>query len=289
LVLITLVAAALVSAANPPCELTDAHGKPFPVCFDPGNGFELEGGLLQRNATAVAATPRFSTALVLRTERASRDREGSNWFNLHRILETDLQTDPSQRLLGVTVYEGTYRRHVEEGFVLVPVNPPLRLPFPFDVAVQLRALTYERRIWEGRGYTLEVARAALLFDPIRSVDGHARLSFGPSLSYTIRNNGTSLEHELSPFSSVQADLVFESDDGWWNLRFSGVAGWVFVPAGPGRARGRGEVHLERVLVAVNDQPLYATLVASGAFADAGVPMRSEFTMEAGLMVRPWGR
>jgi hypothetical protein len=276
-------------AEEPDCTVVDERGRSFPVCFDPGNGLLLGVSLVQRDGVAFAPAASFSTGLLLRTRRTSRRREDALWFYEHRLLGATAQPAAEHRALRVTAYEGNFRRHLREGFVLIPTAQPIRLPFPFDFAINVSAGRYERRVWEGPGATLEVARAAVLLDPIRSETGRARLSFGPALSYTLRLDGVELVQEISPLTSGLVDLGYESEDGWWSLRLAGYGGWVFMPGrGEGRFRARGEATAQRILVALNDQPVHLDVSVAGVLADAGVQRRTEWIVSVGLVMRAFG-
>jgi hypothetical protein len=286
--LLGLLAAAPTDDA--PCEARDERGRPFQTCFDPGAGLALGVDVTQPGAVTLSPTLGLSGGILLRSERESRSRQGSYWFNEHRLLATRAWPGQGFQRLLLTAYGGTYRRHLAEGFVLIPTSRPTRLPFPFDVAIGLDAGRYERRVYEGRGYTLETVRAAFLLDPLRSDQARARLSFGPALSHQLRSDGVSLQHELSPFTSAQAELGLESEDGWWVVRLTGLAGWVFVPGQPeGLFRARGEATVERLILAIEDQPLYLAVNGTGSLHDAGVQRRSEWTASVGLVLRAFGR
>lgn len=287
----TLLLALLTTAPvdESPCEARDDSGRLFKTCFDPGVGLALGLDLTQPGGEGLSPALGLSGGILLRTARESRSRQGSYWFNEHRLLAT--RAWPAARLqrLLVTTYQGTFRRHLAEGFILVPTAHPTRLPFPFDLSVGLDAGRYERRVPEGRGYTLETVRAAFLLDPLRSDQARARLAFGPSVSHEIRYDGATLEHELSPFTTGQVDLGLESEDGWWVVRLTGLAGWVFIPGRESSLfRARGEASVERLIAAFNDQPLYLSLGATGSFHDAGVQRRTEWLASVGLVLRAFG-
>jgi hypothetical protein len=54
-----------------------------------------------------------------------------------------------------------------------------------------------------------------------------------------------------------------------------------------RFRTREEVALERLLIAVNDQPVWLRLSATHAHADAGVARVDEWSASLGFTVRVW--
>jgi hypothetical protein len=274
--------AAAVSPQVDECIMETDAGDRFPVCFDPGNALLLGTGLQVRGGVAL---PTFQAGVLLRTERTSRSK-GLLWFNTHRILVTEATPGTARRGLTTTLYEGTFRRHLEEGFILIPTSRPLRVPFPFDVTLAVRAGHLERRVWEGPGLTLETGRAALLLDPVRSASGRLWLGFGPSASHSLRRmpDGT-LEQEISPFTSGVLETGYETVDGWWTVRASALAGWINSLKGDRRFRARADASIERILFALNDQPLWLQLHGSYAYKDVGLARQTEWTAGARLLVR----
>ncbi|MBI3185562.1 MAG: hypothetical protein HYZ28_25770 [Myxococcales bacterium] len=267
------------------CVEEDEQGRQFLVCFDPGNGIELGLSAAERGGL----TPALDAGLLLRTERESVSKEGTLWFNEHRILSARAEPSEDRPLLEATLYQGVFRRHIAEGFILVPTPRPIRLPFPFDIAIAVTAGRYERRPFEGAGFTLETARAALLLDPVRSPTRRVHLSFGPAISHAVRYDGQEAAHELSPLTSGMVDLGLETEDGWWTLRLTGLAGWVFAPGAEGFFRARADAKVERLVLAVNDHPVSATARVSAALADAGVGRNTEWAASLGLTLRLFGR
>jgi hypothetical protein len=275
---------ALVVALADPC-FGDAGGRPFRTCFDPGRGLELYTG---GSARSLGGGLDAGLGLRLRGERDSKSKAGTSWLLAHRLLAFDARWAPAERHLGLTAYEGIARRHVDEGSLLLPTTPPIRLPFPFDLGLYGRAAQYERRVEDGPGWTLETARLAVLLDPLRSSSGRFHLGFGPSLAHLLRHDGSELHHELTPLTALQVVVSAESEDGLWVFRASGHAGWTFDPgAFPSGAtfRARGELMLERVLVALNDQPVSLQLKAGGAYRDAGALAQSEWSVGGAVKVQ----
>ncbi|NTX59369.1 hypothetical protein HUA74_01720 [Myxococcus sp. CA051A] len=263
-----------------PCLPTDSRGEPFPTCFDPGDGWVVGTGATVRDGVGALT---LHSSVRIRTGSTSRSK-GTPWFTNHRLLGVDLW-DGERRGWGFTAYDGLLRRHLEEGFILIPTARPVRIPFPFDVTVALRAAHLERREWEGPGWTLETGRMGLLVDPLRSETGRAWLGFGPVASHTLRRAGDTTEHALSPFTSLMFDLGLESEDGLWALRASGLAGWTLGLEGGTDFRARADASLERVFLAVADQPVALRLSGGYVVGDAGLSRRDEWTLGAGLVVR----
>ena len=274
--------AAVASPRAEECVMETDAGDRFPVCFDPGNALLLGTGLQVRGGVAL---PTLQAGILLRTERTSRSK-GLLWFNTHRILVTEATPGTARRGLTTTIYEGTFRRHLEEGFILIPTSRPLRVPFPFDVTLAARAGHLERRVWEGPGLTVETGRAALLLDPVRSASGRLWLGFGPAASHSLRRmpDGT-LEHEISPFTTGVLETGYETADGWWTARASGLAGWITSLEGDRRFRARADASIERILFALNDQPLWLQLYGAYVYKDVGLARQTEWTAGARLLVR----
>jgi hypothetical protein len=264
-----------------PCTSLDEAGAAFAICFDPGNGLLVGAGQLVQ---AGEAGPELQAGFLLRSTRTSSTK-GTPWFNTHRILDTHARGGTARRSLTTTLYDGTLRRHLEDGFILIPTARPVRIPFPFDLALALRVGHLERRVWEGPGWTLETGRAALLLDPLRSPTGRVWLGVGPAAGHILRRTREGTVHELTPFTSALIDAGYETEDGAWTLRARALAGWTFGFDGVTRFRARAEAGVERLLVAVNDQPVWLKLSAERAHEDAGTARRSEWTLGAGLVLR----
>lgn len=266
------------------CEGRTDGGETFPTCFDPGTGFVLGSSLrVQDDAAAVA----LRTGFLVRTERSSGSKTDSLWLNSHRLLMTEAWGG-ARRGLTFTGYDGLLRRHVEEGALLVSIGRPRRIPFPFDVALAARAAHLERRVWEGPGWTLETGRVGLLLDPLRTNTPWGWLAVGPSASHALRHDRDGTRQEVSPFTSLLLDSGWETRDGRWALRATGLAGWSFDFDGEAHFRARGEVALEHVVLAVNDAPVFLRLTATGVRSDAGLFRRDEGLLGVGLAVRPFG-
>ncbi|MCP3098961.1 hypothetical protein LZ198_08735 [Myxococcus sp. K15C18031901] len=268
-------------APEQPCLARDARGDTFPICFDPGDGVVVGVGTRMSQGSPALS---LRAGVHLRTGRTSQSK-ATPWYNNHRLAGVEAWGG-EQRGFTVTAYDGLLRRHLEEGFILVPTARPVRIPFPFDVSLALRAGHLERRPWEGRGWTLETGRVGLLVDPLRAASGRVWLALGPVASHTLRYSPQGTEHALSPFTSLMFDLGLETEDGLWALRASGLAGWNRdVEGGTLDFRARSDASLERVLIAVQDQPVAVRLAGSYVGGDAGLQRRDEWTLGVGLSVR----
>jgi hypothetical protein len=111
------------------------------------------------------------------------------------------------------------------------------------------------------------------------------LGLGPAASHVLRRTPDGLVHELTPFTSLMLDAGYETENGWWALRASGLAGWSYALDGETRFRARAEGSIERLLVAFNDQPVWLRVSASYVRGDAGVARETEWNAGVGLVVR----
>jgi hypothetical protein len=280
--LIPLVISALLASADP-CQGAEADGHRFAKCFDPWAGLELGGGVLV-DGSGVSGSAH--AGLRLRGERESRSKAESTWLTLHHFASTELRPSNGELAISVLGYSGFFRRHVREGVLLLPVTPPIRIPFPLDIGLYGEALRYERRRSEGSDWAFEPLRLSLLFDPVRSAASRFHLGLGFTAAYRMRQVSSVLEHEFTPFTAATIFFSFESLEGLWLARGTLSGGWSLLASDTTLfLRARGEIELSRVLFAINDQPLSIYLKASGAFRDAGARASSEWTASAGLQLR----
>jgi hypothetical protein len=264
------LALVLAAQASDPCVATDGAGRSFPVCFDPGNRVELSVG-----GVAGADEPARGGALELgaawRWRRDTRGAAGLEWLadqtlGEGRALFTNGDGDP--RAAEALLWRGTFVRHRESPFVLVPGPRPLRLPFPFDVGLLVEV---GGAAWDAARrdeLRLAPARSALLLD----VAGHGavrRLAFGPEVSWGVRlaRHGETV-HDVVPFTGGVLDLRAESRDGLGLLALTVRGGSAIAIPGGSEAWIAASLSVERVLVAVNDRPV-AVYLAGAARGGAG--------------------
>lgn len=261
-----LLALALAAAAAEPCRATDALGRSFPVCFDPGNRVELSAaGAGGGREPAVGGA--LDLGAALRWRRDLRAPDGRlEWmldqsFAEARALFAGGATEPvAARAL---LWRGTFLRHREQPFLFVPGPRPRRLPFPFDVGLLVEVGGAEWEKDRPRDVRALPLRSALLLD----VAGHGRvrrLSFGPEVAWgvhVVEHRATI--HELVPFTGGALDVRLESASGLLVLGAT-VHGGSLVSV-PGGSEGfvEGRLDLERTVVAVNDRPLALFVAALG--------------------------
>lgn len=190
--------------------------------------------------------------------------------------------------LSLLGYSGVFRRHVREGSLLLPFNPPVTIPFPLDMTFTADVLKYERRVADGNGsdWSLEPVRLSFLLDPVRSPLSRLHLGLGVTAAWRLLSNDAVISHEVTPLTAATVFFDFESEDGLWLARGTLSGGFTFIAPNPVLTlRARGEVELSRVVFALNDQPLSIYLRGSGAWRDAGARGTSEWSAQVGLQLR----
>src|SRR4051812_33276973 len=138
--LLTLLAAHRLGISDDPCRAISDEGRPFLTCFDAGKGVELGvlGGL-----DGLDASSTLSASVRIRGVRDSRSKQGTVWFNDHRAARLELRPAERDRAFFATAYEGVFRRHVDEGYLLLPTRPPVKLPFPFDIGLAVSVARFD--------------------------------------------------------------------------------------------------------------------------------------------------
>lgn len=261
-----LLALALAAQAGDPCVATDARGRTFRVCFDPGNGLDLSaGGAWGQEEPVLGGAADLRAGLRWRRDLRSRSGE-LEWlrdmaFGEARALLDSGEAEP--RAARALLWCGVFVRHRASPFLLIPGPRPLRLPFPFDVGIlaEVGGAAWERP--RPRDVELVPIRAALLLD----LGGHGvlrRLAFGPEVAWTVhasREEETS--HGIVPFTAGAVDARLESRDGLSSLGLAVRGGSALSVPGGAEAFVDATLAVERVVVAVNDRPL--ALFAEGTW------------------------
>ncbi|MFO0581743.1 MAG: hypothetical protein U0229_05695 [Anaeromyxobacter sp.] len=277
LALAALLVAAPPAAADDPCRVTDARGRTFPVCFDPGSRLELAGGGGSGDAGAWA----LRAAARWRTD--ARSPAGAlEWLRDQTFLALGLSAGGSPRApwaggprldaASAVAWSGTFVRRRTSPFLLVPGPSPLRIPFPFDVGLRADA---GAAAWEAtRPDRLRVVplRAALLLD-VGSLLGLRRAAFGPEAAWEADlERGRHPVNRAVPFTGGVASIRAESRDGLLAAEVDARAGSALRVDGRGKAGAylRASASAEWTVLAVNDRPL--ALFVEGS-ADRGAPGR----------------
>jgi hypothetical protein len=252
---------AALAAAGDPCVVTDDVGRSFFACFDPGN--RLEGSAAWRGASG---GPSAGGALDLATAfRWRSDRAGPGgsveWLRDQAFLDGGALVSAG-RVIGaeLVAWRGVFVRHLAEPFIFLPGPRPTRLRFPFDVGVAVEAGGVRWDRTRERLLDVEVLRSTLLLDLVRLGLPLRRAAFGPELSYGLGvERALHPVHRMVPFTGGAIDLRAETADGLWVASLGARAGAVLRVPGGWQGYAEGTLLVERVLLAVNDEPVAAFL------------------------------
>lgn len=261
-----LLALALAAQAGEPCLATDALGRTFAACFDPGNRLELSAAGAGGGREPLAGGA-LELAAAYRWRRDVRAPDGRlEWmldqaFVDGRVLFAGGAGDP--RAVRGTVWRGTFLRHRQEPFLFVPGPRPRRLPFPFDIGLLVEVGGADWDAARPRDVRVLPLRSALLLD----LAGHGvlrRLAFGPEVAWGVhvRDSGGAV-HQIVPFTAGVVDARAESANGLTALSVTVHAGSLVAVPGGAEAFVEGRLELERTVAAVNDRPVALFVGAGG--------------------------
>lgn len=250
-----------------PCKRIDQRGATFATCFDPGNRLYLSG-----------SNDGLGAGIQVRSLIAT-DEPGTAWRLEHAFLRA---TSTTARYRGAA-YEGRFLRHSREGYLLLPTNPPSRLPVPFDVGLEASVGRIEGA-WSEAQIRVNAVRGALLADFARSETFRRRASIGAVARWDIvadRREKKLTEQIVAPFTIAALGLYAESQDGLTLASLQGEAGYARSgPQGWSR-RLAAEVTLERIVMSFNDLPL--SVYASGRYDNPGNGLRGEIGLRFALV------
>ena len=255
------------SARAESCTGISSAGERFAQCFDLGNRLSITAG-----------TTGFGGSIAIRHDIHFDDEPDLVWKMQHTLLQAR-HAGFSDRFTGL-VYGGRYLRHARDGHIMLPFgNPPQKVFLPFDIGALIEVGSLRWR--PGSTAMLGVIKTAALVDISRSRDFRQRFAFGPVASWDVelsRSPVSAVEHDVSPFSSLLADLHLESANGLTVGDFRAEAGLVWHSfKGAWVMQSRAEASLERIVLAINDRPI-------ALFADVRYESASAETI-AGLGVR----
>jgi hypothetical protein len=264
------------------------EGHPFRVRFDPASRIWLGMSYaLGRGADgAWAHLPEVDLGLSYRGRYASGVGRGRIvWQVDHRVL-AGWVTPFSRPIAGVpgldaAAYATSLLRHDELPSVVLPLSPPVGVPFPFDIGFEGEVGRVSippsppARVGGGEAPVVRtgVLRASVVLDPWRSGEPGRSLELGIGARYDVdaypaagsgggggaSAGGTAVVHRVAPMTAGSLRLRAQSDDGLWALDCRGD----FVPHWTSEDRWRVMVlsaaHAERTLAAINDEPIVAVL------------------------------
>ncbi len=304
-------AAALASASparaettEPPDYLTDApSGHRYRVRFDPGSRIWLgfSGVTTRGRSGAVTGAPELDAGLAFRTLHDSgAGHERVTWQVDHRVLAGWVQ--PLRGVAGpppldATVYGLSMLRHDESPSIVMPTSPPVGIPFPFDVGFEtdIGRVTIPAYMPPVPGSDassrahLGVIRAALVLDPWRSGRPGTSFEIGIGARYDLDvgltpNAATRpLTHRVAPGTASSLRFRIQSDDGLGVIDWRGDAIPHLSSEGGWRFMALSAVHVERTLIAINDQPFAAVLEGGYRYTPSqGAEAGSDFRVSLGV-------
>jgi hypothetical protein len=162
------------------------------------------------------------------------------------------------------LYCGRYLRHARDGHIVIPVGAPKKVFLPFDVGALVEV--GRLRVRPGGLSTLGVVKTAALIDLSRSRDFRRRLAVGPVASWDVelaRSPVAVVDHRVSPFTALLAELHLESSSGLTSCDLRGEAGTAWQSSRGWERTLAVEAALERVVLAVDDRPI--ALFATGRY------------------------
>jgi hypothetical protein len=256
---------------------TDEAGRVFKIAFDPGSRLILGFGVL------VEGTDRRTDALAAldagircrQTFSSGMKHDVVRWQLEHRLFGGNVRPAaegpggwPSMDL---SAYHGVFVRHAENATITLPSDPPRQVRFPLDVGVETEVGRARIDPWiSGKQNTvrLGLARAAVLLDPWRPGRSGNGLEIGIGVRYDLDiglGPGAGVKgtvHRVAPFTAASVRWRLQDGQGLTavEMRADSVPHWR---SGGGFAFfGEASSRFERVLLALNDQPLSLVLDAA---------------------------
>ncbi|MFT3764886.1 MAG: hypothetical protein QM820_05115 [Minicystis sp.] len=192
------------------------------------------------------------------------------------------------------LYGVSLHRHDGSPSLVLPTSPPVGIPFPFDVGFDADAgrvaITAVGKTAEAPVIHVGVVRAALLLDPWRSGVTGRLFTIGVGARYDLDVEGNPtlaaprVVHRVAPMTAGSLRFRMESHDGLSvadaraevSPHWSSLGTWAFS--------ARASVHLERTLIAVQDQPIAAVFEGGYRFDPAArvAEPTSDFRVSLGL-------
>ena len=259
---------------------TSPAGHRFRVGFDPASrvALGLAGALERGPGGGPAGAPEILAGIRYRTVSASGlGRDRVSWQIDHRVADGWVQ--PFGRPTGLptfdaALYGGSFLRHDASPSIVLPASPPVGIPFPFDVGLDTEvgrvtspAFAPPARAGQGAIPALHVgvARAAVVLDPWRSGVTGRSLEIGVGTRYDLDLEGTPkltaprVIHRVAPMTAGSLRFRLQSLDGLSIVDLRGEAIPHWTSEGAWAFMATSTVRLERVLLAIDDQPIAAVL------------------------------
>ena len=266
--------------ANPDWTV-DEQGRRFRVGFHPEHEFRLglRAGVVMDDGEVRSAQELLIGLQLEHDLRLGEGEDQIHWNFGHALLAGRLDLrDPQQgdHVHGwdfdASLYHGEFRRHSAEPYWVLPTTPPRRFFFPFDVGLASRLGRLRlRTAGESPDHLLrlEVADARVLLDPWRSSSPGNRIEFGLGVRYSIdwTAPGGSLSegqtiHRVAPLTATSLHFHWRDAPGRTSISFDGHLVPHWASQGGWALGAEAQAGLQRVLLAINDQPLSLNLAFS---------------------------
>lgn len=252
----------LARALNNPAWQTDERGRVFRVTFPPHDRLVVDYGAVADAAHGVDNGVGHRVHAAWKTTMGLDFAEENIWWRFrHTFADVEYAWGAGDGRLDATVVRADYLRHDTSSFIVIPAERDLKVPAPFDIAVDWELGSFELRE-EGGQWTVDrvdVAEVAIPLDFIRDPDYRHRLAIGPAAAYRVFPGEEPWQHDLAPLTGAEVLYAWESDDGLYQVDLRArctnavtlggdTAGrWNF--GCDGRARG------ELIAFSINDQPI----------------------------------
>jgi hypothetical protein len=262
---------------------TSPEGRSFRVRFDPESrirlGFGDALGLGGARDGAPAQAPEVTAGVAYRQiESTGEGKDRIVWQIDHRFVSGWIhpfrRAGRSLPALDAALYAVTALRHDELPSIVLPSSPPVSIAFPFDVGFESemgRVNIPERLpVAAADGARLPVVRvgvmhAAMILDPWRSGVVGRSLEIGVGARYDIDTYGApslrtpKVLHRVAPMTAASLRFRTQSEDGLWIVDCRGEVVPHWTSESIWKVAASGSARLERIMLAVNDEPIAATL------------------------------
>jgi hypothetical protein len=274
------------SAAADDYALDETGTHPFRVRFDPASRLSFGSSVALRRGPDGRSEPTSELDFGLSYRGAPRTSTGATWQLDHRFVSGFVQPSriAGQRwpALDVTPYSLDMLRHDESPHVVLPLSPPVSVPFPFDVGFQAQLARVvvgsawiqahdDRRLAFAR---LGVVRAAIVLDPWRSGIPGRSFEIAFALRYDVDAYGFGSEiaptyvHRFAPLSATSLRFRYQSLDGLTTLFLRTEAAPHWTSEKRWALEGIADARVERTILAIEDQPITLGFEAAYRYAPA---------------------
>lgn len=260
----------LAQALNDPAWRTDEEGRVFRVAFPPHNRLLVDYGAQTGRGHSLG----HRAHLAWKTTMGLDFTAESIWWRLrHTVADVEYTWGNGARRLEPTALRADYLRHDTSSFIVIPGQRDIKIPAPFDIAVDFELGSFDLRE-EGGDWTLEqidVAEVAIPLDFIRDPEYRHRLAIGPAAAYRVFPDEDAWRHELAPLTGAELLYAWESKDGLHQVDLRARCVDAVSIGGEGDwnlgcdARARAEL----IVLSINDQPVSvpAEVEISEVFSD----------------------